>query len=135
MNKYIYMAGLLDGEGTVGITYLRGGATWRSPYISVTSTTPEIIAWLYDNFGGSVQNQKVYQDHHKPSQTWKLRNVPQIIELLINVMPYMLEPEKIRRGTMLVNHWHEVTPRNGKYSQEGFILKRDFENEFLHGSC
>jgi hypothetical protein len=131
MSKYIYMAGLLDGEGTIGISTTRATDKYRSPYVSVTSTTPEIIAWLHENFGGHVRNQKVYKDHWKPSQVWQLKNIPQIMELLKNVVPHMLEPEKIRRANLLLTEYPAVTVRNGKYTDEQRERKLAFETSFL----
>lgn len=131
MTKYIYMAGLLDGEGTIGISRSDTKGRFRAPYISVTSTTPEIITWLHENFGGTVSKHKIYQDHHKQSWSWRLRNVPQVMTLLENVLPYMLEPEKIRRGRMLLDEYKVVTPRNGKYSSDMLTKKLEFESRFL----
>lgn len=130
--NHIYMAGLLDGEGTIGIARSDSKGRFRAPYISVSSTTPEIVEWLKKNYEGYVSVQKVYQAHHKPSWTWKLRNVPQVFALLENVLPYMLEPEKIRRGRMLLDEYKTVTPRNGKYTSEMLERKRAFETRFLN---
>lgn len=124
------MAGLLDGEGTIGIT--ANGGENRTPYVSVTSTTREIIDWLHTEFDGHISIQKVYQAHYKQSWSWKLRNKSQLFELLINVIPYMKEPEKIRRGNMLLNEYNLVTVRNGKYTVEQKLAKLDFEDRFLH---
>jgi hypothetical protein len=124
------MAGLLDGEGTIGITYA-GKSPYRSPYISVTSTTPEIVDWLKDNFGGIVCSQKTYQPHHKKSYSWRLRNLSDITELLENTTPYMLEPEKIRRAKLILEIYPTVTRRNGKYSEEQTANKLEFEKTFL----
>ena len=129
MSKYIYLAGLLDGEGTVGIS--KNSSKYRTPYISVTSTTYEIVKWLEDNFGGHIAKQKVYQDHHKQSWCWKLVNRQQVDDLLINTLPYMLEPDKIRRGHMILDEYSKVTNRNGKYTPEQLAAKIDFENRFL----
>ena len=129
MSKFIYMAGLIDGEGTVGIT--KDSGKFRIPYISVSTTTPEIASWLKENFGGIVCNQKVYKAHHKQSYSWRLRNIPQVFALLEQILPYMLEPDKIRRGTLLLSEYKLVTPRNGKYSNEMLERKKDFESRFL----
>lgn len=124
------MAGLLDGEGTIGITYTSKGR-FRSPYISVSSTTPRIMEWLKDNFGGNIVTVKKYQDHHKQAYSWKLRTLPKIMELLENTLPYMLEDEKIRRGNMILHEYLLVTPRNGKYTPEMLVAKQDFEQKLL----
>lgn len=126
------MAGLLDGEGTIGISRSDTKGRFRAPYISITSTTPEIIEWLKNTYGGNVSIQKTYQAHHKQAWSWRLRNLPQIFSLLENVLPYMLEPEKIRRGKLILNEYKLVTPRNGKYTPIMLQAKIDFEKDFLN---
>lgn len=130
MSKFIYMAGLIDGEGTIGVS--RDHATRnRVPYLSVSSTTKEIIDWLVENFGGTASVQKVYQDHHKQSWSWKLRNKAQLFELIAQIEPHMLEPAKKARIKMLLTEYQTVTPRNGKYTPEMTAAKIDFEERLL----
>lgn len=124
------MAGLLDGEGTIGIS--RGNKSkYRSPYISVTSTTKEIVDWLHDTFGGIVSAHKVYQEHHKQSWIWQLRNKDQVFRVMEMVKPYMLEPNKKARITLVLNEYNSVTPRNGKYTDDMTTRKVAFEERFL----
>lgn len=125
------MAGLMDGEGTIGISYLHSYRQFRTPYVSMSTTTPEISTWLKDSFGGSVSNHKVYQEHHKPSQSWKLTTWKPLTELLTNILPHMLEPEKVRRGNLLLDTYKLVTVRNGKYTDEERDRKLAFEKDFL----
>lgn len=129
--NHIYMAGLLDGEGTIGIARSDTKGRFRAPYISISSTTPEIIQWLKETYGGHVSIQKTYQDHHKQAWSWKLRNLSDLYDLLDNVLPFMLEPDKIRRGTLILNEYKAVTPRNGKYTSEMLERKQEFESRFL----
>lgn len=126
----IYMAGLMDGEGTIGITYYTN-KLFRSPYISITTTTPEIADWLKETYGGLICQQKVYKDHHKPSWSWRLTNKEKIFSLLSAILPYMKEPDKVRRGNLLLDEYDSVTLRNGKYSEEQRARKLDYESRFL----
>lgn len=118
-------------RGTVGIVRDHNRSTNRIPYMSITSTTPEIIQWLKENFGGTVCVQKVYQDHHKPSWSWRLRNKNQLFALLAEIEPYMLEPSKKARIKLLIEEYNLVTPRNGKYTPEMLERKQDFESRLL----
>lgn len=132
MSKYIYMAGLIDGEGTIGIAKTHADrAENKVPYLSVSSTTKEIIDWLVENFGGSASVQKVYQSHHKQSWSWKLRNKAQLFDLIRKIEPHMLEPVKKARMTMLLDEYDKVTVRNGKYSPEQREAKLAFEERFM----
>lgn len=78
-----YAAGLIDGEGTIGITELKPGgkaASGRqiriSPshriYVAITMTDQVAIAWMQLTFGGHFQNLKARQPQHKPTFRWSL---------------------------------------------------------------
>jgi hypothetical protein len=51
-----YLAGFMDGEGTIGLRRIRradrGGAFSYEPYIEVANTDPVIPVWLHSLFGG-----------------------------------------------------------------------------------
>lgn len=130
MSKIHYLAGLLDGEGTIGIA--RNNATeHRSPYISVTSTTPEIMQFLQENFNGHISSHKTYEDRYKPSQTWKLKKKIEVFDLLEKVQEHMLEPSKKERIKLLLAEYDRVTMKNGKYNKEKLQAKLEFEERFL----
>jgi hypothetical protein len=128
---HIYMAGLMDGEGTIGISRNNKTDPFRTPYASMSSTTRELVDWLKDTYGGYISVQKVYQDHHKESWTWKLVNKGLLLPMLEDVLPFMKEPEKIRRGRLLTDRYDLVTVRNGKYTPAQIGAKIKFEEEFL----
>lgn len=125
----LYMAGLLDGEGTIGIAFNTGKN--RSPYISVTSTTYEIVQWLVKTYGGHIVKQKVYKDHHKQSWCWKISRKDLVFNVIDRVVPLMKEPEKVRRGMLIRAEYDLVTMRNGKYTPEQAAAKQDFEVRVL----
>jgi len=131
MNKYIYMAGLMDGEGTIGIARNNATVLFKSPYISVSSTTMAIHMWLQNNFGGHTSVQKTYKENHKQAWSWKLKNLPQIYDLLEGILPYMLEPDKRRRAELILWEYPQVTKRNGKYTPEERRVKEYFEERFF----
>lgn len=130
MSNHHYMAGLLDGEGSIGISY-HYNRLYRSPSISVTSTTEELVNWCKQNYGGFISKKKTYQEHHKPCWVWSLTKWADIENLLTNVLPFMLEPEKIRRGRLLLEEYKAVTVRNGKYTEPQRQAKLNFEQRFL----
>jgi hypothetical protein len=127
-----YTAGLIDGEGTVGLCR-RSSNENRSPLLTVPSTTRELVDWLKHNHGGSISTKRTYKENHSKSYVWDLAG-DKAIDLLFKVLPFMLEPEKIRRATMLVREYKSVTVRNGRYSEEMKMLKLDFERHFFDTS-
>lgn len=128
-----YTAGLIDGEGTITLSRQNKKALWRCPIISCSSTSYELLQFLKDNWGGSISKHKTYQDHHKQSWSWKLCR-RRALAMLHEISPYMLEPEKVRRSRMLLDEYLEITPRNGKYSEDLKLRKASFELRFLHPS-
>lgn len=125
----IYFAGLFDGEGTVTLTK-RNSNEYRSPVITLTSTTKEIVYFCKSTFGGSVSDQKISKDHYKKSYVWGISS-NRAINTMKLIIPYIKEPKKISRINYIINNYKKVTPRNGKYSQEMAIVKLNFEKEFF----
>lgn len=70
-----YLAGIIDGEGTIGITVSKPYKDRISPsfkvYVSVTMTDPNIPYLIYGIFGGSVNNYPSRHEHHKPTTIWR----------------------------------------------------------------
>lgn len=95
-----YAAGIIDGEGTIGITEVRptesrrrGGSRVRvSPYhriyVAVTMTDPSVPSWLYATFGGSIQRLRQRNAAHKPTTRWSCTSVgaARVCDLLL---PYL----------------------------------------------
>ncbi len=124
-----YAAGLLDGEGTVGLVHRRKGCH-RSPMVSIPSCSPALTSWLWTRFGGCISSKRTYKTGHSPSEVWALGSDDSLLFLDL-VFPYMREPEKIRRARMLIEEYKSVTPRNGKYTPIILERKKDFERRFF----
>lgn len=79
-----YAAGIIDGEGTIGITELvpteavrrNGTRVRKSPqhriYVAVSMTDATVPMWLHATFGGNIQRVPARQAQHKPSVRWSL---------------------------------------------------------------
>lgn len=126
-----YTAGLIDGEGSIMLTSMNRGKM-RSPCVSVTMTTKEVLEYLKETHGGHIititnRNQKKW----KQSWMWQLqRNAA--YEFMKDVGPYLKEPKKRKRAELIVAKYKEVTPRNGKYTPELLKLKEQFVEEFFN---
>lgn len=129
----LYTAGLFDGEGTITMFKNCSADIYRTPAVSLTSTTYELLAFLKEHFGGHISKQKTYKEHHKAAWTWKLiyNNALTFVE---KILPFMKEPEKRRRALLLLNEYKSLTPRNGRYTQEQLTKKLEFENRFFEKS-
>lgn len=53
-----YLAGLFDGEGTVTLTKRISSNQFRTPTLSLTSTTKELVDLCKEHFGGWIVHKK-----------------------------------------------------------------------------
>ena len=135
-NLDYYTAGIIDGEGTITLSIKKSAVNnrnFRMPVVSVSSTTLEILTFLKENYGGHISTQKVQQAHYKQSWSWKL-TYNDAISLCEKISHLLLEPEKRRRAELLINEYHNVTKRNGKYTESDLEAKYNFQEHFLHPS-
>src|SRR2546427_8215430 len=65
-----YLAGIIDGEGTIGIYKGREPYSYRLALI-VTNTHRPMLEWLRSRIGGSLTRRGMRQkSHHKPA--WQI---------------------------------------------------------------
>lgn len=125
-----YVAGLIDGEGTISLQKVHSTDKFRAPCIEMTSTTLSILEKMKELAGGSISKQKVYKENWKQSWHWQTR-YNKAIDLLAEIKDYLLEPKKSYRANLIVNEYKNVTPRNGNYNEEKLAAKLDFEERFF----
>ncbi len=130
--KY-YIAGLLDGEGTITLSKTHSHKKFRTPVVSCSSTTIEFLELLKSNYGGFISKHKVYQNHHKQSWSWKASYYA-AIKICNDMKHLLLDPIKIHRAKLVSEQYLLVTNRNGKYSEEQSLAKHNFEDQFFHPS-
>lgn len=62
-----YIAGIVDGEGTVTLTVKQKGGT-RHLAVTVSGTEISLIKYIAKIIGaGRIVNKKVYKDNHTPA--------------------------------------------------------------------
>lgn len=125
-----YVAGIIDGEGTITLTRPYVKAMFRRPVISVPSTTIELIDALKKEFGGGKTFKKAYKEAHSDAWVWILKD-HQAVMLLKRLAKHLIVPEKIHRATLIVTEYDKLTRRNGKYSAEEAWAKIAFEKRFF----
>lgn len=64
-----YLAGLIDGEGTIGI-YRQGRTKTFQLTLVITNTSPALLAWLRPRIGGGVGWATRVKPWHRPA--WQL---------------------------------------------------------------
>lgn len=125
-----YIAGLMDGEGSIMLMKRNGTDKYRCPQISMTSTTFELVKLMRDRFGGCIRSQKVYQAHHKQSWSWLL-TYDKALDFCSEICYLLREPKKRKRAEFLSKGYKLVTPRNGKYTEAMAEKKEQFEKDFV----
>lgn len=125
---YAYAAGILDGEGSIGLAKAKG----RMPYpvVTVDSTDRELLEWLMDSFGGSLVIKKKAQEHHRQAWTWRLKDRA-ALAFLEALLPYLRINRKIFRAKLLVDEYVACTPRNGHYTPQMLVVKERLYEKFI----
>ena len=85
---------------------------------------------MKEQFGGWVVNKKVYKSHHKQAWSWYISG-DKAINACRELEPYILEPQKKARMQHILNEYKNVTPRNGKYTDQAKLFKEQFEAKFF----
>ena len=122
-----YLAGIIDGEGTITLTK---DGEFRYPAVSVSSTTLEIMTYLKEHFGGVVTKKRERDPRYKLAYCWKIER-RKAIELLSEIVDDLLEPRRKARAKLIIADYIRLTPRNGRYSEAARKAKHDFEEKFF----
>lgn len=100
-----YLAGMLDGEGTVGFKTDKTGRIYG--YTWIYSTDIKFINWI-SQFGGAVSVKLASSNklQKKPCFCWGIQNNPDVLEFLSAVKPYMrIKRNKARQVIRLMQAW------------------------------
>lgn len=124
-----YLAGLIDGEGTVTLSR-RHRNERRQLVVSIVSTERSLVDWALQATGvGKITRKRVTSDKHAPGLTYSVSN-RQALELLRQVSPY-LHSYKKTRSLMALSEYIALTPRNGRYRGDLGYQRDRFERAFL----
>ena len=124
-----YIAGLIDGEGTVTLTRKHKNEN-RQLCVSISSTEIELLKFVLSTTGvGKITNKQASKSHHSHSYAYAVYN-RQALALLEQTLPY-LRSYKRDRAALILKEYLTVTPRNGKYSTEVLTMKKLFEQKVL----
>lgn len=108
-----YIAGLIDGEGTISLTRKHRGEN-RQLAVSISNTELPLLEYVHKVIGaGRITRKCAYSARHTPSATYAVSN-RQALALIEQVAPY-LRTYKAQRAKLILDHYVRLTPRNGKY--------------------
>ena len=88
-----YAAGLMDGEGYIGIKCSERDKIQRSRshrvYVSLGNTDEKMVKFMLDKFGGTYYYAERKASNSKPMYTWKLSAIS-AVTFLGQVLPYLI---------------------------------------------
>jgi hypothetical protein len=124
-----YLAGLIDGEGTVTLSRRHKN---RQPElaISISSTERQLLEFALRSTGvGKITNKKRYKAHHLPSYVYGVTN-QQALKVLRQIAPHLLSYKR-KRADLILSKYTQLTPRNGKYSRDLLTQREAFVRAVL----
>lgn len=123
-----YLAGLIDGEGTIALTRLHRGQN-RQLVVSISSTERAMLEWvLQATRVGKITSKRTASPYHAPGYTYSVAN-RQALALLAQTSSH-LRSYKRERARLVLDHYVKLTPRNGKYGDTLIAERAAFERQF-----
>jgi len=116
-----YLAGIVDGEGTVTLTRRHKNET-PAPKVSVANTNLELLRWIKVRIGGVIVSKKKYKSHHSDSYIWYACQ-DRAICFLNEIKKFLIV--KKEQADLITGKYKKVTHRAGKYTYE--ILAKKYK--------
>jgi|SRR5580700_1765188 hypothetical protein len=124
-----YLAGIIDGEGTVTLTRMHRSENRRA-VVSISSTELPLLLYVQSVIGtGRITRKVCARRHHSPSFAYSISS-RQALAVLRQVTPH-LRTYKSERASMLLRDYVRLTPRNGNYTIEQRAAREEFEARFF----
>ena len=124
-----YIAGLIDGEGTITLTRKHRNEN-RQLAISISNTEKDLLDFALSTIGaGKITKKRTTHSHHTPSYTYAIYN-RQALTLLEQIHLF-LRTYKRERAALILRDYLALTPRNGKYSEVMKLARTKFETALL----
>jgi hypothetical protein len=124
-----YLAGLIDGEGTITLTRVHRYEN-RRLIVSISNNDVSLLKLVKQIVGaGKITTKKTYSERHARSFAYQISS-RQALDLLGQVAPY-LQTYKAERARLALNDYLRLTPRNGRYRPAVAASRREFELRLL----
>jgi hypothetical protein len=124
-----YIAGLIDGEGTITLTRMHLGEN-RRLVVSISNNDVSLLKFVKEIVGaGKITAKKTYSEHHARRFAYQISS-RQALDLLHQISLY-LKTYKAERAKLALNDYLRLTPRNGRYTPEVLVSRRQFELRLL----
>jgi len=125
-----YLAGIVDGEGTITLTR-KNKSQNRRLAITISNNELVLLSWIKKTLGaGVIVTKKSSNKSYLPSFTYQIHN-SQAYDLLELIAPYLRGYKRIRASLVLKNY-HKLTPRNGEYTASLLDKRKKFIESFFN---
>jgi len=123
-NKWSYLAGVFDGEGSVGIAIHKLNSSTHL-VISLSSTNIELMEWCIKHFGGVYYTQS--RGTHRIEYKWMPKGKKNREVFFLGILPYLI----IKRKQVLLALEYD---RLGSHNPEARTKMREQMLSFNKGS-
>jgi len=124
-----YIAGLIDGEGTVTMTR-RNRYKNRGLVVSISNNEVQILKYVQGSIGASkITGKRITSERHAPSYTYCITN-RQALSLLEQISPFLKSLKSVR-ASLALKEYLRPTPRNGRYTTEQTDERETFVRNFF----
>lgn len=88
-----YLAGIIDGEGTLRV--MRSLQLWYAPFIQITNTNQALMDWLQQllgekGIGHTYHEKRSKQPNHKPKHVYNIAAVQGVKQILDQIAPLLV---------------------------------------------
>ncbi|MGI9302614.1 MAG: LAGLIDADG family homing endonuclease [Gammaproteobacteria bacterium] len=98
-----YIAGLVDGEGTISLSRRHRNEN-RQLVVSISNMESKLLKFVLGTVGsGRITNKRTYRDNHTPSQTYTISN-RRALSLLEQIYPYLRSYKAQRAKLARISH-------------------------------
>jgi hypothetical protein len=127
------LAAFIDGEGTIYINRQKGQSFNTRHYLTVviTNTSPLLIQWLQQTFGGSVFNVKISGHSKKPIMRWQLNEL-QAAVIIEHCMDYFIIKREQAKVAMAFIELKTTSYRGSKLPSEVLAQREALAQEIQH---
>lgn len=91
--RFAYLAGLIDGEGTITITRhtQQNRRTYQyKPFVWVVNTDKKMIEFVVENFVGKGRMRVARRGVRKPIYLWRVMSLDNIKHILEGCLPFLV---------------------------------------------
>jgi len=109
-----YLAGIVDGEGTVTLMKHHKNET-HIPFVGIANNNLKLLQWIKSIVGGNICAKKKRLPHHNNSYVLNIRQ-DRALRFINEIKKYLIV--KRPQAELITKKYKAVTHRAGKYTPE-----------------